>query len=428
MRTRTASALVAVFCLLGVLAVSGVGLSSNGQLVEQWVSDTPRDNEVNHHAVGVGPAGDVVVAPVAELPNSDVPITNTSCSLVRLAPENGTTVWQTGMPAEACFTHALTEPTIEDADGDGSIEVFVSSTENALVTYDAATGTEEWRVPLATYGYGRPTLADVTEDSSPEVVTSDIRGNVVVASGDGAVRWRFSTSSVGWSRASVWAAPIVTDIDDDGAQEVLVGTSKGVVLLTGDGDVDWVVNGSATYTVAAQADDDSAVEVFTGGTSTLRAYDGSSGELQWERELSNPRIRTAADTDSDGTVELFVGRADGRVRSVNARTGETEWSTKISESDDTMIPPPVLGDVDGTSGPEVIAVTNSGTVAVLDAESGSEMAAYEREVPVWTVPTPADLDGDGDAEVLVRYGDGRVVALDYAGGSDGIIPELNRVV
>jgi hypothetical protein len=76
----------------------------------------------------------------------------------------------------------------------------------------------------------------------------------------------------------------------------------------------------------------------------------------------------------------------------------------------------------------VIAVTNSGTVAVLDAESGSEMAAYEREVPVWTVPTPADLDGDGDTEVLVRYGDGRVVALDYVRGSDGIIPELNRIV
>ena len=204
-------------------------------------------------------------------------------------------------------------------------------------TYDAATGTEEWRVPLETYGYGRPTLADVTEDSSPEVVTSDIRGNVVVASGDGAVRWRFSTSSVGWSRASVWAAPIVTDIDDDGAQEVLVGTSKGVVLLTGDGDVDWVVNGSATYTAAAQADDDSTVEVFTAGTSSLRAYDGASGELQWERKLSNPRIRTAADTDSDGTVELLVGRADERVRSMNARTGETEWSTKISEGDDTLI-------------------------------------------------------------------------------------------
>ncbi|ERH02330.1 MAG: hypothetical protein J07HN6_01898, partial [Halonotius sp. J07HN6] len=38
----------------------------------------------------------------------------------------------------------------------------------------------------------------------------------------------------------------------------------------------------------------------------------------------------------------------------------------------------------------------------------------ERAVPIWTFPTPADIDDDDSAEILVRYGDSRVVALDYA--------------
>lgn len=73
----------------------------------------------------------------------------------------------------------------------------------------------------------------------------------------------------------------------------------------------------------------------------------------------------------------------------------------------------MLANVDGSGPPKVVVATPDGTVAVLDAGSGAELAAYERSVPVWTFVTPADLDDDGDDELLVRYGDGRVVSLAY---------------
>ena len=79
----------------------------------------------------------------------------------------------------------------------------------------------------------------------------------------------------------------------------------------------------------------------------------------------------------------------------------------------------MTGDVDGDDKQEVVGVLNTGRVAVLDADSGSELAVYERNVPVWTFPTVRDIDGDGAAEILVRYGDGRVVSLDYS--SAGLI-------
>ncbi|WP_327053642.1 FG-GAP-like repeat-containing protein [Halomicrococcus gelatinilyticus] len=415
MRPRTVVVLGGVVALLGSLLVFGVATSpSGGGLDEAWVSDTPRDNEVNHHAVGVGPAADVVVAPVAEVPNSDVRLTDQSCTLVGLAPENGSATWRAGLAAEDCFTHSLTEPAIGDVDGDGDPEAVVGTTENALVAYDARSGVEEWRVPLATYGYGRPTIANVTSAPGPEVVTSDIDGNVVVVRGNGSVAWRFRANETRWNSPAVWDAPVVDDVDGDGRPEVLVGSNKGALLLSARGTVEWHRDESASYVAATQADDDAATEVFAAGTSALRAYDGASGDREWTRSLSNARVRTTGDADGDGTTELYVGTVDGEVLALDARTGETEWSATVSTASDDTVPPPVLGDVNGDGRREVVGVTHVGEVVVLAPGSGTELARYERNVPVWTFATPADVDDDDRAEILVRYGDGRVVALDYA--------------
>lgn len=413
MRRRTGLGVIVVCLGLAALVVFGIGLSSGGTLAEQWVSDTPRENSVNHHAVGVGPNGSTVVAPVAEVPNAEVPITDTSCALVRLEPTDGSTVWRTGVPANACFTHALTEPAVDDIDSDGNLEVVVASTEDAIVAYSGKNGTAEWRVPLSTYGYGRPTVANVTPAPGPEVVGSDIRGGVAVVNGNGTVAWRVGLNDTQWSAARVWQAPIVADVNADKTPEVVIGSGSGPAVLAADGRLLWQRNGSAKYVAAAQADDDPALELFTAGTSSLRAYTGSSGERDWQRDLPNTRIRTATDGDSDGAVELYAGQG-GRFLALAADSGSTEWSTTVSDSDDATATSPVLGDVDGDGGDELVGVLSTGRVAVLDTQSGAELAVYERDVPVWTFPTVRDIDNDGADEILIRYGDGRVVRLDYS--------------
>lgn len=203
-----------------------------GELSERWVSDTARHNQVNHHAVGVGPRGDVVVAPVTAVPGTEE-IGAASCALVRLAPADGAVEWRAPVRSANCSTHALTRPEIADVDGDGGLEVVAGTAERAVVALDAATGEREWTTRV------------------------DPGGN-----------------------HPMMAAPVVADLDADGT-------------------------------------------------------------------------------------------------------------------------------------PELVAASAQGTVAVLDPARGTELAAYERDVPVWTYPTLADLDGDGDREILVRYADGRVAALDY---------------
>lgn len=76
---------------------------------------------------------------------------------------------------DKCFSHALTEPAIADIDDDHS-EVAVSTTQNAFIVSDARTTSEEYRVPLTSYGYSRPTVKDFLPAPVPEIVTSDIPG------------------------------------------------------------------------------------------------------------------------------------------------------------------------------------------------------------------------------------------------------------
>ena len=43
---------------------------------------------------------------------------------------------------------------------------------------------------------------------------------------------------------------------------------------------------------------------------------------------------------------------------------------------------------------------------------------------MWTSPTVHDINNDDAAEILVRYGDGRVVALEYVDDDDTVTAKL----
>ncbi len=427
MRVRTIAAVLAV-----VLALAGVGgyaaFGGGGSLDERWVSDTARDNTVNHHAVAA--EGDLVVAPVGE-PGGTGGIGEFSCALVRLDPASGGTLWRYGVPPANCTLHSLTEPAIGDVDGDGSREIVAASTERVVFALDSDSGEEEFRVNLSSFGYARPTVADVTGDSTPEIVVSDIAGQVSVVRGDGSVVWRRALD------AGVYHAPAVADVDDDGAREVVVGASNRTVALDArTGEMLWSVPVGAEHFETEQADDDPALEVVTTDLGTVRALDGADGRVEWTTNLSGtPVVRTVADGDvcesrrdsqanrntqcsgdGDGQAEAYVGFSENRVAALDARTGEVEWTTQLSADSRLNAPGPVLGDVDGDGTRELAVAAHDGVVSVLDPATGEQLATYDRDVPIWTHLTLADLDADGDSEILVRYGDGRVVALDYRAG------------
>ncbi|MFC4356746.1 PQQ-binding-like beta-propeller repeat protein [Halobium salinum] len=414
MRAATAVAVVAIVTVLvgvGALAVGGLGgvggIGDEGRLVERWVSDPGTEAGGNHHEPAV--ANGTVFAPVSGSRGQ------TECALVAYGADDGTERWRAPVPDANCTIHAVADPTVADYDDDGVHEVLAASTTEELVAYDPETGDREFSFPLSRYGYSAPVVADVTPGGGEEIVVTDVAGVTFVLGPDGTERWRVDTDQ------HVETAPTVADFDADGTRETLVAGDRALVLLGPDGEVEWehpTDDRLAAWVTTADADGDPAVEVFAAFTrGEVVAVDGASGETEWRREVGRfPAVHDAGDGDGDGAVELYVGTRDGTVRALDATTGETEWATPVAEGLQ-MMPPPVLGDVDGgvgggDPGPELVVASNDGTVTVLDPD-GTVRTTYSRDQPVYTHPVFADVDGDGDREVFVMYSDGRVVALDY---------------
>lgn len=407
--TVVASLLLAVILVTtAVIGLTTAGvLGTAGSLEEQWRSDTQRGNVVNHHPVAVGPSEEVIIAPVTGLPNAE-PITALSCSLYRLAPSNGSIIWRASIPPDACFSHAFASPEIADITDDGQLEAVTVTTEHAIMIYDTETGVTEAHINLSTYGYGQPAVGHLTSTRGQDIAVVDINAGVYLVNDTNQLAWETHLEG------NAWASPIIDDISADGHADVLVATSDQVSLLNSTGVPLWNQSGYVETITTGQVDDDPAVEVFVPDGRTLSVLDGATGSQDWTIDFNaGVKVGPVADADQDGTPEVYLSLTSQTIVRIDPTTGTERWRTQIVPRDSGPMPPPELADVTGDGEREVIAAATDGTVAVLDARSGQEVAAYERDIPIWTQVTPADLDGDGDDELLVRYGDGIVIALDF---------------
>lgn len=415
MRTRTLAALATLVLLVGgLVGVALVEERRGGVAVSPlWVSDTARGTGGNHHAAAPATVGgeSLVYAPLSGRPGTE------ECELLALDGGTGDARWRAPVPPADCAIHAVADPTVADFDGDDVREVVVATTEREVVAFHPLTGAVEFREPLRSYGYTQPLVTDFHGDDSPELVVVDAEGTVTVFRPDGSRAWtrNFSTHT--------WGQPSVADFDGDGAPELAVGHGGAGELrvFEADGTSAWerpqTFAGPITWTATGQADADAPVEiaVAAGETGNVTLVDGTNGSVEWRRDFGTyAAVHAFADGDGDGASEVYVAAGDGRLRSVDAATGETEWTTRLTSADVRVSPPPALGDVDGDGAPELVAATGDGAVAVVAPDSGAVLGRYERDAAVYTHPRLGDLDGDGDLEAVVTYGYGRVVALDVA--------------
>lgn len=321
------------------------------------------------------------------------------------------------VPPANCTIHSTADPTIVDYDTDETKEVLATTTEEVVVAFNPRTGTEKLRTNLSDYGYTQPIVADLTGDSTEEIIVVDVRGKVFVLHPNGTIAWTKELTSY------TNAQPAVADFDVDGSNELAVGlvSDGNLHLLSGNGTREWKLaapfDSPIAWMTSGQADADQAIEIITATTNgVVAAVDGASGEVEWQRDLGTlAAVHAFGDGDSDGEPEVYAVAKDGKLRSLNASDGTVEWTTTLTSTDMQMTPPPSLGDVDGDDKPEIVAVTNNRFISVVDPASGEIRATYKREgeVPIYVHPTLADTDGDGTAEIYVIYGDGRVVALSY---------------
>ncbi len=254
--------------------------------------------------------------------------------------------------------------------------------------------------------------ADIDGDGLVEIVTV---GNDKVCRAfehDGTVKW--ASQALGNNVGTYDNAPAISDMNGDGAPEIVVGRAildnmgnligaggHGIGVPSGNG------NGSAAMSFAVDLNHDGLQEVVVGNA--LYAMDGST---IWTNGLADG-YPAVADLHNDGIPEIIV-IYNGRVRAQTANDGTLLWDSAIPGG---LGGPPTVADFDGDGFAEV-GVAGRNNYSVFEGD-GSVL---------WTQPTTDqssgitgsavyDFEGDGIADVV--YAD--ELDLWVFSGNDGTV-------
>ncbi len=203
-------------------------------------------------------------------------------------------------------------------------------------------------------------LADLDQDGSDEVVVGSSNSLLYAWDGSGTLLSGFPVNVGG----QIQSKAAVADLDGDGDQEILVAVKTGNLGIyhhDGTAFAGWPQTTGFTYGNLAPSvydlDDDGTPEVLIGGGSNVRAW------------------------YADGTV--YPG-----------------WPQTVSGSITGTL---AIGDVAGDEAPEIFAISSSKELYGFQAD-GTALPGFPINVGLsssWAAPSIGDLEGDGSREVLV---------------------------
>jgi len=188
-------------------------------------------------------------------------------------------------------TISKSSPTLGDLDQDGDLDLLIGSKSGAVFYYENHGTEQEWDFRLTseafleTNGYknSAPLLTDLDQDGDLDLVVGTKRGRLRFFDNQGsAEQSRFVEESNFFSH--LWldkdAKPSVMDIDNDGLMDLLVGNFRGRLVF--------IRNDSAQFNIIRR---------------DYREIDVDLGSAPFFADLNN-----------NGTMELIIGTDAGRVR------------------------------------------------------------------------------------------------------------------
>jgi poly-gamma-glutamate synthesis protein (capsule biosynthesis protein) len=219
------------------------------------------------------------------------------------------------------------------------------------------------------------------------------------------LRWRYPTNEMLWSMA-------VADLDDDGNQEVVIGSyDKHVYALTREGRMLWRYSaGAAIYALdVGDLDGDGRMEVVVGADDNLVHALRPDGEVLWQYRTGSRVISVlATNLEADAAAEVLASSWDRELYLLDGN-GELRWQLSTAEALSVV----QCADLDGDERPEIVAGSDGGDVYLVSLEGRVQWryrtGGYVREVRVH------DLDDDGRNEIVVGSADGWVYVLSAGG-------------
>jgi hypothetical protein len=223
-------------------------------------------------------------------------------------------------------------PAVGDANGDGSVEVYLPMYRNrGIAGYDHQ-GQPLPHFPRDGISHFAPAMGDVRGGTEKEIVYWCIRGEIHVCDWDGGNGGIFKRG------LTTYATPTLADLDGDGKAEIIIydhdrravrawhGDGRPVAGANADGDLVVLATPNIAQTQplfgmpwagvsVADLGGDGILDLFC-GTYWIR-YNPGDGSVQIqaiippaEMNLNQPSI---GDVDGDGNAEVVLGLRDGRL-------------------------------------------------------------------------------------------------------------------
>jgi hypothetical protein len=290
---------------------------------------------------------------------------------------------------DGCWDGIEGSPVIGDLDGDGDMEVVVSSLDRHIYAWHHnGAMVAGWPIHkdngdnILRGGLSSPALGDIDSDGLPEVVVGTNsppwpEGSPQPSDYSHATVWAIngdSSNVPGWpvtTNNNVYSSPAIGDIDDDGALEVVVGSGPTREGGNGRWVYAWNPNGSAVsgwpkYTAGdvlappalGDLDGDDDLEVVVGcgrefesppDCTLLYAWHGNgvsvSGFPMSPGNFVQPYSPILADYDGDGAVEILVVDQDIMGLAIVNHNGTLSGDTSFNVPS-ILYNPPLVDDVD----------------------------------------------------------------------------------
>lgn len=325
--------------------------------------------------------------------------------------------------------NAWTTPIVADIDEDGQLEVLFSSADDYVYCLNT-TGGLEWSyyVPEGRGSYGYLNIGDITSDPGLEVVVpteSYLKAGdfnyayprIIVLNASGNVSWYYNLT-VSWPYGIVARAPAVADLEYDYEYEIIgaagpLSTGEWVTCLNHTGVLRWTRTADECYALSPSVDDidnDSRREILVSYASGFGSLDYNNTS-DWSFILgTQTSTPCAADVDADGITDALA--ATDYLYAVNGSSGVQLWNFTPVSNMTSYTQAPVTADLTGDGYLETIVGDDNGYLHFVNS-SGSELFNFSTGGDFNSPVAVTDLDLDGYPEVLAVIGDS-ILAIDLS--------------
>lgn len=327
--------------------------------------------------------------------------------LVQLQGECNDTQWPMGEPLWYYFIEENYDNSpkaihpLQDITGDGVDEVVVCAEDNYIRCFNGnSSGLADvmWEAYVysgnVAYQNDLTVIPDINGDGFQDVVVGTTGGDrsVIALSGKtGGVLWKFQTSTYGGVGGWVYQVDVNYDYNGDAFPDVLAAVSDG--------------DGS--------------------GPARIFAVDGKTGDVIWDCYTGGPNFSVIGvrDFNGDNIPDAIGGASDaseyyGFVYGIDGANGSIQWTFEAGGSSVWALGQ--LNDLNGKGVQDIIAGDFGGNFYFLDAENGDELYAGSLGFSniILRFAELDDVNGDGHPDFVPAYSGTNATVLNGLDGSN----------